>query len=103
MVRRFEGDEYGILLRPGSKGPFSIEEKLTFNLGMTVREAKDAKPNLGVALLCTLVRAEVLEGYRNRVSGEFEWRGKRKFIVVEPNDLWIFDRPDGGIWMKHSD
>ncbi|MBZ5635559.1 MAG: hypothetical protein LAO55_20735 [Acidobacteriia bacterium] len=112
-VTHFTSDEFGVVIDKSDTLFADIEpccdhfgtRKAVLSLDMDVSNAKALKPFLQVALVCTLVNPTVYEGTDGRsptISSPIETTIKQQYLLVHPDELWLYDLRTGHVLGKFS-
>lgn len=109
-VTRSTFDEFGVVISKDDALFADLEPccdhigtRATLSIDMAVQTAKALKPFLRVALVCTLVNPTVYEGAEEKsptISFPREIKIKQQYLLVHPDELWVYDRRSGHILGK---
>jgi hypothetical protein len=102
-------EEYGIVF---SKNSTMFEDSDSTSLGdrvayltlkMKAQDAKQTKPFLKIAVVCTLMSPRVYEtvdGHTPTITDPVELTVKKKYVLVRADELWLYDKRSGYILGK---
>jgi hypothetical protein len=111
-VTRSTFDEFGVVISKDDALFGDIEpccdrigtRESVLAVDMDIPTAKAVKQYLRVALVCTLVNPTIYEGtdeYSATISDPRETRIKQQYLLVHPDELWVYDRRSGHIFGKY--
>lgn len=108
-VTRSYDDTYELILAdtngifgPSGEGAYEASEA-PIRLPMGADQARDLKPNLQIAIVCTVTSPRVYEDFETEnatVTSPSEDHTRARFIAIRPDQVWVFDRRTGRIVLR---
>ncbi|HZL55578.1 MAG TPA: hypothetical protein VFC21_00760, partial [Bryobacteraceae bacterium] len=108
-VTRSYSDTYELILadlngifEPTGEGAYKASEA-PIRLQMSADQARDLKPNLQIAIVCTVASPRVYEDIETEdatIISPLENHTWARFIAIRPDQVWVFDTRTGRIVSK---
>lgn len=109
-VTRSYFDRYELILadpngifEPTGEGASYKGSEAPIRLPMGADQARDLKPNLQIAIVCTVTSPRVYEDHETEdatITNPYEEHTWARFIAVRPDQVWVFDSRTGRIVSK---